>query len=84
MCAIFSIFIWRNRLIGVVLVFVDITIVIVDIVVDPPEGSSGMEVYDIFSMIIWFYFFFEILLRIFAKGWVVILLFVFTSWSHYI
>ncbi|XP_041455910.1 phosphatidylinositol 3,4,5-trisphosphate 3-phosphatase TPTE2-like [Lytechinus variegatus] len=55
------------RLIGVVLVFVDIIIVIVDIIIDPKQ-EAPLEIYDIFSLCIWFYFFIEICLRIFAKG----------------
>ncbi|XP_071497279.1 phosphatidylinositol 3,4,5-trisphosphate 3-phosphatase TPTE2-like [Diadema antillarum] len=55
------------RLIGVVLVFVDIAIVIADIIINPQKEST-LEIYDIFSLCIWVYFFLEICLRIFAKG----------------
>ncbi|XP_072039978.1 phosphatidylinositol 3,4,5-trisphosphate 3-phosphatase TPTE2-like [Amphiura filiformis] len=55
------------RLVGILLVFIDITIVLIDIIVDPKE-KVGMEIYDIISVLIWCYFFIEISLRIFGKG----------------
>ncbi|KAJ8028289.1 Phosphatidylinositol 3,4,5-trisphosphate 3-phosphatase TPTE2 [Holothuria leucospilota] len=55
------------RILGVVIVIVDISIVIADICVDV-ENHKAVEVYDAISLTIWCYFLVEISLRIFANG----------------
>lgn len=55
------------RILGVIIVIVDISIVIADIAADP-QNKKAIEIYDVISLTIWCYFFVEISLRIFANG----------------
>ncbi|XP_071846580.1 phosphatidylinositol 3,4,5-trisphosphate 3-phosphatase TPTE2-like [Apostichopus japonicus] len=55
------------RILGVIIVIVDISIVIADIAADP-KNKKAIEIYDVISLTIWCYFFVEISLRIFANG----------------